>query len=340
MEDKVSTVAVTIEPMRNEPRKGWIASGPFDLLLLANVCWPFLLLPGLSTNTETAIDFWQVYYLTLPHRWITLFLVMADRDRRAHRTWLLVSMALISAGVVAGAYLGSGAFLCLGFVDYLWNGWHFASQHSGVFRIYSKKVDGGNAWLERWGLRGFIFYVIVRTSSSILWKLESNSFSNTIASISDWAILAIPLAIVATNLRGIHRQRLPKFAYLTSVLSLYISYLLASHFQLSRFILCIATAASLFHAVEYLAIVSHYANRRQAIGSNGLMRKMALHWTMVLTIFVLCIGTLGVWASTPSHGYETIWQGFNLWAAFTHYAMDGVIWKLRRPETAIALGAA
>ncbi len=248
-------------------------------------------------------------------------------------------MALIFAVVVAGAYLGSGAFLCLGLVDYIWNGWHFASQHAGVLRIYSKKVAGGNAWLERWGLRGFIFYVIVRTSSSILWKLENNSLVSTIAAISDWAILTLPFAIVVTNLLAWHRDRFPKLVYLISVLSLYSGYLLASHFQLSQFILCLATAAALFHAVEYLAIVSHYANRRQNVGSEGLMRKLSQHWTFVLTVFALCLGTLGVWASSPMRGYDTIWQGVNLWAAFTHYAFDGVIWKLRRPETAMALGA-
>ena len=34
------------------------------------------------------------------------------------------------------------------------------------------------------------------------------------------------------------------------------------------------------------------------------------------------------------------WIGLNLWAALLHYAYDGMIWKLRRPATAQALGAA
>ncbi len=33
-----------------------------------------------------------------------------------------------------------------------------------------------------------------------------------------------------------------------------------------------------------------------------------------------------------------VWLGLNLWAALVHYAFDGMIWKLRRPETARALG--
>jgi hypothetical protein len=322
------------------PRESWVVSAPFDLLLLSNLCWPLLLIPGLSTSTDTVVDFWQIYYVTLPHRWITLFLVIVDPDRRNDRNWLVVSMALILAGLVGGTYWGSGVFLCLGLIDYIWNGWHFASQHSGVLRIYSRKVGGGNQWLERWGLRGFLFYVIVRTSSSMLWNVESNPVANDAARILDWMVLAFPVSIVATNLIGWQRERMPKFIYLASVVALYTGYLFASHFQLPRFVLCFATAAALFHAVEYLAIVSHYAKRRESIGSDGLMRKIAGHWMLVLTVFVLSLGTLGVWANSPSHGYETLWQGANLWAAFTHYAFDGVIWKLRRPETARALGVA
>lgn len=326
--------------MTASPLKSWVVSAPFDLLLLSNLCWPLLLVPGLSTSTDTVVDFWQIYFVTLPHRWITLFLVMVDPDRRNDRNWLVVSMALILAGLVGGMYWGSGVFLCLGLIDYIWNGWHFASQHSGVLRIYSRKVGGGNEWLERWGLRGFLFYVIVRTSSSMLWNLDSNALANDAARILDWIVLAIPVSMVATNLIGWQRERLPKFIYLTSVVVLYAGYLLASHFKLPRYVLCFATAAALFHAVEYLAIVSHYAKRRESIGSDGLMRKIASHWMLVLSVFVLTLGTLGVWASAPSHGYETLWQGANLWAAFTHYAFDGVIWKLRRPDTASALGVA
>ena len=146
-------------------------------------------------------------------------------------------------------------------------------------------------------------------------------------------------AIVATNLWGWKRERVPKFIYLISVLALYSGYLLASYYRLPRFVMCFATAAALFHAVEYIAIVSNYAKRRERLGSDGLMRKVAPHWMLILSVFVLLLGTLGVWASTPSYGYETIWQAANLWAAFTHYAFDGVIWKLRSQETARALGA-
>ncbi len=71
------------------------------------------------------------------------------------------------------------------------------------------------------------------------------------------------------------------------------SYLVAGHFQTNAWILCFATAASLFHAVEYLAIVSHYALRRRETGSADLIRELGKQWGLVLSVFVVGLGTLG-----------------------------------------------
>ena len=53
--------------------------------------------------------------------------------------------------------------------------------------------------------------------------------------------------------------------------------------------------------------------------------------------FVL-LGTAGAFFARPDSRFAVAWQGLNLWAAMVHYAFDGMIWKLRRPETAAALG--
>src|SRR5262249_5734805 len=144
--------------------RGWIVSPAFDLLFLANLGWLLLLLPGI-TQADTAIDFWQVYFLSLPHRWVTLVLVLADPDRREGRGWVLSAIAALAALLVVGAYAGTGAFLCLAMVDYVWNAWHFGSQHAGVLRMYARKVGGGPDWLERWGVRGFVTYAAVRAAT-------------------------------------------------------------------------------------------------------------------------------------------------------------------------------
>jgi hypothetical protein len=47
-----------------------------------------------------------------------------------------------------------------------------------------------------------------------------------------------------------------------------------------------------FHSLEYLALVSFYAKRRQEVGSHGLFREMAWHWGAVLAWFVVISGML------------------------------------------------
>ncbi len=337
MEDQVgSRAAIAARP-------AWIVSPAFDLLLLSNLAWPLLLMPGFSTDSDTVVDFWQVYFLTLPHRWITLFLVVVDQDRRSTRTGaMLVTAALIGAVVATsfwGYDFGARAFVCLGFIDYVWNGWHFASQHAGILRIYSRKSGRGWPLLERWGIRTFVSFTILRTSSALMWP-EQMQMVQSMLPYLDWCLLVIPATLVLLSAFTFKRSQAPKLIYLTSVLALYSGYLCASHFHLPRMLLCFATAAALFHAVEYLAFVSYYADRRKSSGSPGAMRWLAQRWGLTLACFVITLGMLGIFLSGNQGPVTTAWQGLNLWAALVHYAFDGVIWKLRQPATARSLGIA
>ncbi len=337
MEDQVGLAAV------KPASASWIVGPWFDLLLLANVAWPLLLLPSVSTDQDTAVDFWQVYFLTLPHRWITLFLVAIDSDRRQSRTGWMIGLSLLFALAIIISYwgfdLGTRAFLCLGFVDYLWNGWHFGSQHSGVLRMYSRKAGVGWPGLERWGVRSFVFLTILRTSSALLWPQWFSAYADWFA-YCDWLLLLIPAVVLSLSLLTFKPGHLARFIYLASISLLYGTYLLASHYHAERLVLCMATAAALFHAVEYLGIVTHYATRRQQIGSPGLMRWLAQRWLATLACFVLTLGILGVYLSSFDGQVGTFWQGLNLWAALLHYSLDGMIWKLRQPTTAQSLGVA
>ncbi len=324
----------------SEPAKSpWIHSPVFDILFIANVSWVLLMIPAIIHAGSGTVDFWQVYYLVMPHRWMTLFLVATDRDRRDNHGRLLFSIVLGLAVIVGGSYWSSGAFLCLGFIDYIWNAWHFSSQHTGILRIYSRKTDLGNEWLERHGLRAFIVYAILRTAGGMVWSTSQLSYAMPLLHWLDFAILAIPLLILFIHWKSWQKSHLAKSVYLMSMLTLYIGYLVAGHFELDAWILCFATAASLFHAIEYLAIVSHYALRRQQIGSADIIRELGKRWGLVLSIFLVGLGSFGWWITTLSAELQMIWQGVNLWAAYTHYAFDGIIWKLRKPTTAKALGA-
>src|SRR5262245_38981000 len=317
---------------------GWIVSPVFDLLFLASLGWLLLLLPGFATRADTVIDFWQLYFLTLPHRWITIILVVTDRDRRGGKDRKLTLIAVLAAILVLGAYVGTGAFLCLAMIDYIWNAWHFGSQHAGVLRMYSRKVSGGVEWLERWGVRGFVTYTAIRAAGWTTGWIEADATSLLWLRSLDLLVLLIPAALLLTNLGGAGRDRVGNLTYLGSVGALYTGLLLSLQFGWVKEIIVFAAAGSMFHAVEYLAIVTHYAQRRGTVGSDGPFRVLARYWLLFLAVYAVALGSIGVWMSRPDSGFLVFWQGLNLWAAFVHYAYDGMIWKLRKPETARALG--
>jgi hypothetical protein len=316
---------------------GWIVSPAFDLLFLANLGWLLALAPGfVAADGTTHIEFWQIYFITTPHRWITLFLVAADPDRRGSRAWPFVVIALLALIAVGGVWLSTGAFVCLLLVDYLWNGWHFASQHFGVLRMYARKAGGSRyPWLERHGLRLFIFYTSARTAAwSTRWVEDYPTGMKWLSGL-DWLMLG--LAVLLLMSEALHRPagRVPKLIYLASVCGLYSGLLLALHYEHTTLVLALTVASATFHAVEYLAIVTHYAWRRQTHGSAGVFQAMARRWLSFLAVYLVLLGLCGVLAE---RGVRTWWLGLNLWAALLHYAYDGMIWKLRRPETAQALG--
>jgi len=131
-------------------------------------------------------------------------------------------------------------------------------------------------------------------------------------------------------------RRPGKAIYLASVVGLYGALLAALMTGQGILVLALTAAGATFHAVEYLALVTHYAWRRQSVGGGGLFRTLARHWLTLLAAYVLIFGLVS--AAVQPRGFDW-WIGLNLWAAFLHYAYDGLIWKLRRPETARALGA-
>ncbi|WP_236621089.1 hypothetical protein [Rhodopirellula sallentina] len=131
-------------------------------------------------TTHQSLLFWQIYFVTAPHRWITLALVAVDHhkghDRR--RQFIALGCAILIGCLCVK--MGTGSLLCLGAIDYIWNAWHFASQHHGIFQIYQRRsrpsISGtesnGNATsnmkaqarFDKFLFRGFMLYVIGRVA--------------------------------------------------------------------------------------------------------------------------------------------------------------------------------
>lgn len=325
-------------PVPRLPIEGWIVHPAFDLFFFANLYWPLFLLPGFAGNQGTVFDFWQIYYLTLPHRWMTVFLVALDPDRREGIGPWIVAALVVPALVIVGAQGFLGDFRCLALVDFTWNAWHFGSQHAGILRIYDRHCRRSASSFERYGVRLFVFYILMRTAEWALGAIDPESPYEQVIGMLDLLALGTGMALFVANLWPNRPRSLGKIAYLTSMLALYGGLLGSLMSQSHRLSMTLATAAAMFHAVEYLAIVSHYASRRVHGGAEGTFRELSRRWLAILPLFVIGLGGLGFWADEFSGAVQTFWVGLNLWMALVHYAVDGMIWKLRKPRTAAALG--
>jgi hypothetical protein len=330
---------------KNAERSGWLVGPWFDALLVANVAWPLLLLIpwGEGFGGQAGLSFWQVYFITTPHRWITLALVCLDRDRFAQRKW---SFLAVAAGVIAvclGVGLSTGTLTCLLAVDYAWNAWHFAAQHHGIYRIYSRLGEAGGpaatgsglavisrfnarSWisLEKWLLRGFLLYVILRVAAGT-WL---NPRVDELLQAADWAVLVVPLGLLTRSLLCPTGRLGGRLLYLTSVLGLYAALLAAVHLQMPALVLALATASALFHAIEYLALVGWSVQTRHAAVGNrmGLLGWLAPRWAITLAFYVLILG-IGGWL--VDRYWLQAWLTLNVIVAFLHYAYDGMIWRQR-----------
>ena len=330
MEDQVRPDTVT-------RRNLWLVAPAFDLLFIANLGWVGALLFGVYASEDVApIEFWQMYFLTTPHRWLTLFLVVLDPDRREGRGFLFASLPALFLCILLAVQFSFGVLLCLAMIDYIWNGWHFAAQHTGVLRIYGRKLGEPPLHVERHGLRVFVFYVILRTAGWSTGWLEHSAEGTLILHGADALIGLIGLTVVVNELRAPSSCRLPKRTYFASVVALYGLLLLALAVRWTAGITVLTVAAAAFHAIEYLGLVTHYAWQRRTIGSAGAFRSIARNWLVFLAGIIIVIGAADWLLRSPGRGW---WVGVNLWAAFLHYAYDGLIWKLRKPATAQALGA-
>jgi hypothetical protein len=158
-------------------------------------------------------------------------------------------------------------------VDYLWNAWHFASQHHGIYRIYSCRsglaVESASRpclALEKWSMRGFLLYVILRTASATWSETDWHAAFST----TDAIAALVPAALLVGTIYRSGLNPPGRVIYLASVSGLYASLLWAVHIRRPDLVLSLATASALFHAIEYLAVVSWSVRaRHQSLVGRG-----------------------------------------------------------------------
>jgi hypothetical protein len=304
----------------------WLLSPALDLLLIANLAWPVLVLFQWSAGFAgyAGVSFLQLYFVTTPHRWITLAVILTDRQRfEQYRSRFLI-IAGLTIAVTMTTRLLTEALTCLLAVDYAWNAWHFAAQHHGIRRIYQKSAGAAElSWVttEKWIFRGFVLFVIFRTATSTAteaaWQLVASA---------DLPMLLLAGILLLRCVTSSRSNKSGEFLYLLSTLTLYSALLLSVRYGHPGLTLRLATASAWFHASEYLAVV---AWRMRPQSPRGVL-PAGTAWSLLpgcglnLLTFMLVIG-LSSWQLKQAD--EETWLTVNVIAAFMHYACDGMIWK-------------
>jgi len=331
---KAKMSEATEQTTKSEKSNSGFLVGPvFDLLFVANLYWPLVLVADIlgGETWHGGMLFWQVYFVTAPHRWITLLLVGLDRNKTRGREWNFIA---VTGGIVLGCLalqVSSASLLCLGAIDYVWNAWHFASQHHGIYRIYernNKKQSVRVGLLEKVLFRGFLLYVIARVAG-VGWHVGDPTWLWHLKSL-DFAVCIVPLALLFLHWRSrVSTQGGMGLVYYASVMALFVAMLGAAHFEKRQLVLQLALASAVYHSVEYFAIVTWASATDSNRQRSDKMGTMARNWTFFVLFFIFF---LGVTNYALAYGYEKSWILLNLIVAFLHYAYDGMIWKSRRPR--------
>ena len=95
--------------------------------------------------------------------------------------------------------------------------------------------------------------------------------------------------------------------------------------------MALALASALFHAIEYLSIISWSVHQQHASRGDkmGLLGYLVPRWGIVLGVFMVILG-VGGWLMDQR--FLETWLFINIIVAFLHYSYDGLIW--RRKATA------
>ena len=309
-------------------------------------------LPGSGVFAHPGMTLWVYYFLTTPHRWITLALVFLDGERFWQRPRAFVSVAMGFALLVCVVWFGTRTVILLLLADFVWNAWHYGSQHSGISRIYGRAAWPGvtsSTMFEKAVIRVFVLYAIVRPlvypafalddvrswpgwvqSAQAGFDVALHGLVLTVRDFELWLLL-LPATLLAKELRRYRPAAFGRVVYLANVCLLYGSIITAVHLEIDgRIVLGLLVATSVFHATEYLAIVSWSVWKKHGGTPGTLLGHLVPRWAFAMLTFIVVLAVTG-WMLDR---HLQLWVLATIFVSYLHYAYDGMIWKIRRPASA------
>ncbi len=299
-----------------------------------------------------------------PHLISTWTRVYFDSREWKARPLHLIGMPLMIAVVVAvvSLTLGDTGARVLNSAILYWATWHFVAQNWGILRIYQLRSGeplGSPALrVEKWLLFLFVLWCLlfrIYTGPRTLFGTEVFFVTLPLPLIHGlWVAILFLLAIYAQHRWQTRGEPYAKAAWLRAgflacaFVGFFVPFQLITTDDTSAF-----AAAACWHGFQYLGIVRHYhlstwkggvvpqARVISWLSQPGAVRG-ALYFAFLLALAGVVYGFifLGSLATQGTRWDFTTWAAV-VWISLTlsHYYLDGVIWKLRRPELARRVGA-
>ena len=347
-----TTTASTVDTARPAADSGWIVSPAFDLLVflfsaaVTLVPWQLVDVHHVQPAVVLALVAITANGPHLVSTWTRVYLDGHERTRRPIPYYVVP--ALITAAVLAFILVDGDDTPWLRTGIFYWASWHFAAQCWGLLRIYQRKHGVAHTPLAR------VEKILLFSSTGwcVLHRLYTGPWE--LFGVPIWhphptawlvngvgaAVATLAIAYAARFVLEAIKGRRPDARRPLFIATTFFAFLvpfLVIHNGTAAF-----AAAAWWHAIQYLGIVWFYNRNRWQGGVDPQARLVSyvsnprrwpLYFLMLLAFAGVAYGSILI-LSRVSEG--TTWT-FGTWSllvwtslTFSHYYLDGVIWKLRR----------
>src|SRR5436305_1192977 len=79
--------------------KTWLLGPTLDLVFISNITWPVIAVLSFWINNayfKTGLGLYAYFAITMPHRWLTLGLIFAEKDRVHQQRKTLFAVGLVT----------------------------------------------------------------------------------------------------------------------------------------------------------------------------------------------------------------------------------------------------
>jgi hypothetical protein len=340
--------ALFAAPAARGAERPWMIAPGVDALLFVGVTL-LTLIPWVVSDVLHYPGWYVILGVAVangPHlisTWTRVYLVPGERFKRPLRYWVIPGLALAFA-ITADATGGLPLRMIRSTIFY-WATWHFVAQSWGVMRIYQRKhgaAERPEARLEKALIFLPAFFCALHrlyTGPWTLFGVEVIHVRPTTWVVNGLGALIVALAVVYLIVWISGSKQRPAYEWLRPVYLGFNFLGFAMPFLVIRDGNSAFGAAALWHAVQYIAIVWLFNDRRYRGGIDPQARLVS--WVSqrgrplaYMGLIAACAAGVYLFAFGVSFFVHrpfpdialTFWTGFTL----GHYYLDGVIWKSRR----------